>query len=386
MAVAELMGLPRSVRLYQNQLASGTAGPTEDNIRVRTWTSICTIDRLCGILHNMPIATRSYRVSTVFPQPEDGTIQPLNYVIQLSSIAVEAQDLENARASQASDRDLYVAVLKLDGNLRALASTLPNDWIVGTPPISTAGQMICFLQYCTTMQVHLHFVLREDPAKQFTYSKLAGKKACQDVARQWLRLRRMLPLGFFLCRVMDVQAFTATVVMLLLSHSSERGGGTPYDTGTGEMSSLLAETMQMLEEKSCEPFASDFVREAVETLHSLTALLDGQTDSTKPELMLKVPLLGRLHVHRRRSRQSSMSHESANRAANKSTSRTNPQPLHPGVAVSNFAVLQTRESSTIDTDSALSWLIEDNNDSLFQNYLASDFGDSWQDWQATSIE
>lgn len=383
-AVAELMGLPRSVRLQQNQLASRKESSREDNLRLRTWASICIIDRLCSILHNMPIATRTYRVPTTLPQLETGSPQPLKYIIQLSAIAVEIQDLDDARASQASDADIYVAVLKLDGNLRAVASTLPSSWIAGMPPISTAGQMICFLQYCMTMQVHLHFILRDDSAKQFTYSKLAGTKACQDVARQWLRLRRMLPLGFFLCRVMDVQAFTGTVVMLLLSYSTRQSAAASFDTANAEMESLMAETIQMLEEKSKEPFASDFVREAVETLISLTALLDGRRDvADEPELMLKVPLLGRLRVHRR-SRPHAINRESTNEFTRKPTNSGYTLPQFPQQHTSNHTASQTPAPSTIGADSALSWLIEDDYDSLFQNYLASDLGESWQDWQSIS--
>lgn len=372
------MGLPRSAKANQAQVARGRPGTIEDSNKTRLWAELCIVDRLTGILHNMPIATRAYPVPAFLPPRFDGTIQPLDYVLQLSSILVEVQDLDDARALQTSNNDIYHAILKLDGHLRALSSTMPSSWLTGGQPQSTAGQILCFVHHCTVMQTHLHFVLRDDPTKQYTYSKVAGRKACQDVARQWLRLRRLLPSGFFLCRVMDVQAFTATVVLMLISYSSGRIGASAFDASSTDIDPLLTETFNLLEERSKDRISSDFTRQAVNTLHSLSDLLGGHDRSSSPKLTLKVPLLGRLHVRRRSSEQamdaSAVSTTFNQPSFTSALQQSNIRHTYSILDDSNITAPGIEQSNN-----ALSWLVEDDYDNLFQNYLMADsMNPTWQ--------
>ena len=371
------MGLPRIARAYEQRVARGQTS-MDDFGKNQIWASLCAVDRLCGMLFNLPMSTRAYRIPFVPAMRNDGSLSPTSYLLRLSDVAVGIQDLDDLRVSSESANDLYAQALKLDSDLRTLGATMPAKWLSKVPPSPGAGNILLMVHLCFTMQVHLPFVLKDDPSRQFTYSKMAGIRACQDLSRQWQQLRRVLPFGFFLCRIMDVQAFTATVILLFVSHS-ERYGNTAGLGNPQELDTVLAENVGLLEEKSREPFCPVFTRQAVSTLHSLAALLQGHSDSTgEAELTLQVPLIGRIRVKPKAGGTSFQTSPQNDLAP--TSWLPSQQPMVPTSAQFDNDV--GMKASHIGVNEGFSWMIEDDYGPLFQDFSMTDDADALQQWQA----
>lgn len=131
------------------------------------------------------------------------------------------------------------------------------------------------------------------------FSFISCLEACRHLARRYVALRPTLPVGFFLNRVVDVQAFSAAVFLLLASCRTTRG----YSAGTQTINYGLAKILidQAVKTLQCaaEWTGGDFARQAAGAIHSLRSLLQQPQASASQSLTLSLPLIGTLHVSRR---------------------------------------------------------------------------------------
>ncbi|KAJ9663342.1 hypothetical protein H2198_000859 [Neophaeococcomyces mojaviensis] len=398
-AIAELIGLPRVSRLVQFRTTRDT--PTVDQTmmaKAQLWESICTVERLAGTLMNFPIATRLYSISTKQPLVSNGKVHAATYWLMLSNIAIQIQDLDDLQASPGAESELYAKILRLDSELRILASATPKSWwLTKTSAKIDAGGLIQFQHYCITMRVHLPFAVRSDPSDQYAYSRLAGIEACEAVARFWCELRRLMPFGIFFSRPLDAQVFTAAVVLLLSSHSARsKAISAPDRTGRSDVNTteLLSQVMQLMEEKSKDAVGSDVAQQALTTLRSLSDLLEGDNGYLKyPDgLTVKVPLLGTIQIRRK----------SGNRANDRGFHTTTanafpPSEVHslhvaPLTQIPTGWESTTENPPTVQTTSTndvaneiendmFSWIINNDNEALFQENLMFEDYDLLNQWQ-----
>ena len=110
-------------------------------------------------------------------------------------------------------------------------------------------------------------------------------------------VRRGLPGGFFLCRIVDMQIFTAAAFLLLPG----MGKAEATDPRKISMAQSVLETMESV--LSSGPDASsDFVPGASATIRSLIDLAkDGSASSQN--LTLRIPLLGKVRIGRQKNGQ-----------------------------------------------------------------------------------
>ena len=60
--------------------------------------------------------------------------------------------------------------------------------------------------------------------EQYPYSRFTCQDACRNAVQRFSRFRHRVPSGFFVCRVLDVQVFTAATFLLLSEQSGNAGG------------------------------------------------------------------------------------------------------------------------------------------------------------------
>jgi hypothetical protein len=167
---------------------------------------------------NLLPGTRRYEQTGVQPLIVDGVVQTRAYLTRLTDIAAKIQHLDDIDTPGSAE--LYATALELARELRVLAfQTLKLWWVTDADHVKP-DHLVQFLHYCIVMRVHLPFVVRQNPGEEYFYSRLACMDACEAVAQRYQFLRRMLPPRFFLGQILDLQAFTATTVLLLTTHSS----------------------------------------------------------------------------------------------------------------------------------------------------------------------
>ena len=357
-AIAELIGLPRATKMVEMQNISNAPLNPEVRLKASLWTSICSVERIACLLHNFPAATLRYSSAASQPLVIDGTVQPRVYMLRLSGVAAKIQDMDDLSMGGAPEPEVNAVVLQLDNELRLLANEVPRDWWAALPSEMTTAHLLQLLHNVILMRTHLVFTMRRSPQGAYLYSQQACLEACREVAQRWRILRRSLPLGFFISRMMDLQVFTAAIVLLLATQSA----GTLQDSVPGtnriQLRECVAQTIDLLQEKAKDPVGSDVAGEAVQAIQSLTMLLEHKSDELEADVYLKltVPRLGKVHVRR------------------------NPETMHkslamPGPEVQNEAVadlpiaMSEIQNQDLWNQDPFSWFIEDDYSGMFGDNL-----------------
>ncbi|KAB8262459.1 hypothetical protein BDV32DRAFT_120162 [Aspergillus pseudonomiae] len=297
-AIAELMGLPRvfqAVRFNQPTGANDTSFH-----KVQLWQAICNIERLNGMILNLPPGTARYHLTTASPLNVDGSIHITTYLTRLFNIYIKVYDLDELSYTHESSMKTQMAALEMAQALGELAGQAPDTWWAGDERDHvTPDDVVQFLHYCVLMRVYLPFVLKQNLGDELMYARLPCMNACESVARRYLALRRKLPAGLFMARVLDLQALTAASVLLLLSHHIRSTDRHSLRVDTRNLHAVVSEVITLIGERARDPTNSELAVEAYNTLRALDQLLRQDNHTGEAErLTVTVPLLGKIHVRR----------------------------------------------------------------------------------------
>ena len=368
-AVAELMGLPGLARLFEMRTSRGEPVDLETARRARLWINICVLDRISGSLSGLPVATRRYDLINFFSNAAPGgNLQTLEYMIKLSSVAMEITDLDGERASS-SAAECYSIVTYLDKRLKMLGAAMPPEWQMEKELEFTPGNLINLLQSAITMHLHVRYVLVDDDANNsYQHNRITGIEACQSLSYHWRRIRAVMPFGLFLYILMDLQAFAATVTMIMVAADSNHARFFQH-IDRNQLTMQIEQNMEVLEASSRQPLSSIFLRKAVATLQNLRALLRGDVPIVdSANLVLNVPLLGRVHI--RRNQYISQ----PNNSLNTNIINYDQQHLQQNQSTDPDSMIAATKPESYE---ALTWMIEDNGEALFQDFLMMEDSEDW---------
>lgn len=300
-ALAELMGLPKAAQVARIKKANGAADQTAENEKLQYWEIICTVDRLAGMLINLPPYTKRYPVRNPDPIVVGGVVQPAIYMTRLVDITPKIYDLEDLSVSQGSTTKLYTSALEIAREARDLASQTPKSWwVINMDDDLKPDHIVQYMHYCIVMKAHLPVALRQDQSEEYLYSRLACMDACESIAQRYKFLRRKLPSGFFTLRLLDLQAFAAMVSLLLTAHSCPSADNRSFQIDKARLEGVVEGVIELMEEKSKDGAGSGFAGHGATSLRALRNLLqqeDSNAESIR-ELTVVVPLLGKIHVRR----------------------------------------------------------------------------------------
>ncbi|KAL4879938.1 major facilitator superfamily domain-containing protein [Aspergillus karnatakaensis] len=392
-ALAELMGLPKAAQLARFKKANGVPDEAVWSEKVQLWDLMCTIDRMAGMLINLPPYTRRYPARTSPALIVDGIVQPSVYVSRLVDITPKIHDLEELSATEGTSTKLYTSALEIAREARDLASQTPKSWWIINPGDELKpDHIVQFVHYCIVMKAHLPVAIRQDRSEEYLYSRLACMDACESVAGRYQFLRTNLPTGFFTLRLLDLQAFAAMVLLLLTSHTPPSPDQRSFKIDKTRLERVVTQVIELMEQKSKEGAGSDFAERGATTLRALRNLLQQEhNDSARvQELTVNVPLLGKIHIRRNlpttqpAQPQSQVPPKAAPQLSGWQTSEPTVIPgFNRQPAMANFrqdALLagQTRPEMQWDY---LSWSIDETSDNLFQDALMTDTLDQAALWQ-----
>ncbi|KAL4894382.1 hypothetical protein BDV59DRAFT_207047 [Aspergillus ambiguus] len=299
-AIAELMGLPKTVQLFRLKRPSTSGDEKTLAGKAQLWESICSIDRLLGIMINLPPDTGRYHHTSSSDLVVNGVVQPRTYLCQLTEIATRVHDLEYMNATHEPRIKLYTLALEIAQEVGELASRTPASWwVYDAMDGLKADHIIQFIHYCVVMRVHLPLALRQDRGEDYLYSRLACMDACTSIVQRYQFVRRTLNSGMFMSRVLDLQAFTATVVLLLTSHGSPSMDQYSIRIDKDQLETQVFRVIELMQEKSKDKAGADFAELGMRALCALNGLLkQGDNVAGVQGLTLNVPLLGKIHIRR----------------------------------------------------------------------------------------
>jgi hypothetical protein len=123
----------------------------------------------------------------------------------------------------------YAATLAIDQEIQQSKSRIPSEWWNSPPSSSTPltaiyGLGILKVEFfaCQKM-VHLPYMLKSSLDNDYSYSRQQALDACREIIKAYQIVRQHRELALTICDVMDFQAFTAAVVLIidLLSQSPQ---------------------------------------------------------------------------------------------------------------------------------------------------------------------
>jgi hypothetical protein len=303
-AIAELIGLPRAS--YEREIPAGTRAPTRKHgtpsdpeglrLKAMVWEAICATDRNFSMMMNISAGTARYAFPLNKSLSGDGNTSAQAYNYQLSAICAAGFEIDESYVRGVSEAECYEAVLSADSRLRVLAGQAPRTWWQTNDTDPLAERLVKFWHYYITARVHLRPAMtNDDIGDQYTYSRTVCRDACQNAVRRFCRFRLSIPSGFFVCRMLDVQAFTAATFLLISSRSygADPGSGSQspralIDPQRMDLVRELVECFKLVSDQA----GSGFAREAVTALTSLESLIQGKCTGQSGPLRLQVPMLG----------------------------------------------------------------------------------------------
>jgi len=303
-ALAELNGLPRAaaaLKRHQDSLSQPAPDPSvlvSLKMKADVWTSICAIDRVQSLMWSLPLATSNYPLPKQAIIAANGQVdaQAFQYtMIELATRLLEADSLSQAGRPLA---EIFQVVVETDQAMRALNNQVPKGWHRIEWSEFNVYAILQYWQQYMNIRIHLQLALRYD-GQDFAFSFITCLGAAQELAKRYISLRPLLAPGFFANRVLDLQAFTGIVFLILAVARGSLSSGAFLQTVDAnsvlELVDRAVETMRYAAARA----AGEFARQAADSICSLRSLLLQPQTSDSQKITLHLALVGNIHVSRK---------------------------------------------------------------------------------------
>ncbi|KAJ6110952.1 hypothetical protein N7486_003187 [Penicillium sp. IBT 16267x] len=372
-AIAELMGLPRAFQAAQRNGSSSTNDDNTQLGKAQLWELLCAADRLLGMILNLPPDMRWHRQMKDEALTVNGVVQTRLYFTKIVSLAGKVQSLDELNTARESTAELSKFTFELIDELRLLASRTPESWWTRQVEADRIepDDIVQAIHYYLILRAYMPLTLRQDSSEEPFNTQIACFKACESVIQRYTALLEALPPGFFLYTMMELHTFTATVVLILLSHTPKTKQQFSLHVDKARTEREVDRVIDLMHRRINNTPTSRIAESAVNTLSSLTSLLKEEENATqRRKLMLDVPLLGKVHIQRnvREPQLPAVEKIEPPQTSLRSTSRTSSQRSVPPLGV-NAPSSSAQEVQQWDD---LSWFIEEDPAYFLQDTLMPD--------------
>lgn len=297
---------------------------------------------MVAMMFNLPSSTRYHQLP---PRPlldRSGAVVVPNYMWELATIAAGVQDLDEEFAKREPFDQMYEKILIADSRLRALAYKTPSTWWEPCEKLD-ARHFSQLLHAYVSVRIHLHSIMRGDAHGQYAYSRTTCIDACHKAVRRYLVLRRLLPQGFFLIRILHMQIFTIGIVLLLSQYREAKQSLISNQFELNQKMSSVSEIIESLD-RDAKDTKLEFPAEAAAALRSLQGWLLTPESFSSNNLALRVPTLGKVLVKKKE--------ETQHRPMMDSVSMT-VSDQHGSAADTQWSAMDD-----ISSDESYAWLLE----------------------------
>lgn len=354
------MGLPSASQAAHRNGSPATNDDSAQFGKAQLWEMICAAERLLGMILNLPPDMRWHKHIKNEALTINGVVQPRLYFARIVGLAGKIQSLDELNATRGSTAELSRATFELIEELRSLASQTPESWWTKQIEVDRveADDVVQAIHYYLLLRAYMPLTLRQDSIEEPFNTHAACFRACESAIQRYTALLEVMPPGFFLYTMMELHSFTATVVLILLSHTptTNQQFSLYIDKARTEME--VEKVIDIMRTRITNTPTSRIAESAVDTLTSLTSLLKEEEHATQGrKLMLDVPLLGKVHIQRntRAPQLAPMENMEPPQISMRSTSRTSSQQLLPSLGV-NPPPSSVQDAQQWDD---LSWFIEE---------------------------
>ena len=278
------MGLPRAGNVQATTQQPPKADPYAQ-AKLQIWEAICATDRNFSMMLKLPASTTSHFFplhKLVWQEGHDIT-QSYNY--HLARICGMVTSIEKSYTNGEAEEESYKWVIATDNALTNLAILVPKAW--SQSHTGKATEMIVkFWHQYIKLRAHLRPAINPDP--KYQSNRNAATEACLEALRMFCSFRTSLSSGFYYCRVLDIQGFTAAVLLLLLR--DEKNVVQFYDD-------LISRTIGCFKMVTAHT-TSSFARKAAPGLSKLQSFLGDDHKGGPSSTTVHIPLLGNVRIEK----------------------------------------------------------------------------------------
>lgn len=211
-SLAQLMGIHRAPRPPKNDSERARA-----NLRRSLWWVIFQSERYLSLILGLPYCTVEGLSNLDVDESVEGwAASPERYRRKLAVISGAVSELNQAPAISP------LAVAEIDQRLDDLARSVPDGW--WEPELHKVQLDVSEVHSRLTSQfwhhqikslVHLRPALRAATEPRYEYNRSVCIASSKEMINRYFLLRTSAGTARYLCKVIDFQAFTATVLILL---------------------------------------------------------------------------------------------------------------------------------------------------------------------------
>ena len=217
---AQLLGLHK-------RLVSLESNTSQSLRRESLWKALYTGDRLLSLHLDLPYGTseiqfdigRDSELSAKGIQVQD---TGNHYLFGLANIAGHIID----RNQQLPSNNMLPLTFKIEAEMMELAASMPSSWWdswlqYGAVANQMYNQLLLqFWHHQTRTLLHLPFMLKATTDRRFEYNKKATLESAREMIARYRVIRPVQGFGSLVCKLVDFQAFTAAMILVinLLDH------------------------------------------------------------------------------------------------------------------------------------------------------------------------
>lgn len=211
---AQLQGLHRQMKQHFN----------ESTLRKQSlWRALYQSDRFMSLILGLPYSvsemcfestcTSGELCSCINLQPTGET-----FLFRLANIFGHIID----RNQEALSNQALTVTVKIEGELIDLATAMTSEWwaLDDPPPADISSQLYSrylpqFWHYQARVLLHLPFMLKVTTDRRYEYNKIAALESARAMLKLYQLIRPAAGFASLVCKVIDFQAFTAAMVLIL---------------------------------------------------------------------------------------------------------------------------------------------------------------------------
>jgi len=251
LSLAQLLGL------HVRPKYSRPSGPATQR-RESLWKALYHGDRFVSLLLGLPYAVSEMQcaVSAHGQSPMDPDAHPTGeqYLLHLANIIGHIID----RNQEPPSKNTLPLTVKIEGELTDLAASMPREWWANDmEQKDVVSQLFSrrlpqFWHHQARTLLHLPFMLKAATDRRYEYNKIAALESAREMINLYQVFRPAQGFDSLVCKVIDFQAFTAGMVLVLnlLTISSSELARDQQEASKDE--DLITTTTDLLQRASLE--------------------------------------------------------------------------------------------------------------------------------------
>jgi len=299
-AFAQLLGFHR--------LASQPDKSSIDYQRqLSVWCHLIIGDRCLPLLLGLPYSVADAFVAPYFPSvgtPGVGVDDAEAYIARMIPVMTKIVDRNQSVVPLG-----YSATLRMDQELEELHNAQdPSWWTTERIPGSTVEEhfnrlQAQFLHHHTKVLLHMPFMLRFTTDKRYQYSHNAALDGAREMIRYYDAFRTNKSVGPFICKLIDFEAFTATMLLLLnlcgYSQQHRAGNAQPPDVEQDQKDLELIDLTIALLHDAAKEAGGVVAAQCAQALEMLTRVRQGcgeRPETNMETCKVSIPYFGTISI------------------------------------------------------------------------------------------